>query len=217
LDWFNPDAKDTWATGLFHLMETIQFDGLWLSENAPSIMCEGGHPECDDDIPPAARADKRRQLRENVKDSDDDIITDWYTSYGAADEANSSTYHLPFIPQTFNLDVGTISLNVTHGLQNADNTTMKEYDVHGLFGHMQSKVTYEILNDQKSNSGNNRYAGLRKFISSTSTFAGTGKYAQHHLQPQLRTWDAQRYSISGIMNFNMFGIPFTGADVCAAH
>lgn len=25
-----------------------------------------------------------------------------------------------------------------------------------------------------------------------------------------------RYSIAGVMNFNMFGIPFTGADVCGA-
>ena len=29
-----------------------------------------------------------------------------------------------------------------------------------------------------------------------------------------RSWDHMRYSIAQIMNFNMFGIPFTGADVC---
>jgi hypothetical protein len=49
LDWFDAGAKGIWEKGLFHLWETIPFDGLWLSGNAPTIMCEGGHPKCNDD------------------------------------------------------------------------------------------------------------------------------------------------------------------------
>jgi len=33
----------------------------------------------------------------------------------------------------------------------------------------------------------------------------------------LQSWDYLKYSIAGIMNFNMFGIPQTGADVCGTY
>jgi len=30
----------------------------------------------------------------------------------------------------------------------------------------------------------------------------------------MRDWDYLRYSIAHLFNFNLFGMPFTGADVC---
>lgn len=83
---------------------------------------------------------------------------------------------------------------------------------------MQAKTTYEILTNETINTTvinrtNSQY-DKRKLITSSSTFAGTGKYAQHSLAKMTRTWDHMKYSIAQIMNFNMFGIPFTGADVC---
>lgn len=58
-----------------------------------------------------------------------------------------------------------------------------EYDVHSLFGHMQAKITAEILDSDKS-----PLRDRRNLISSTSTFAGSGQYAQHHRAGQRRTW-----------------------------
>ena len=86
-----------------------------------------------------------------------------------------------------------------------------EYDVHSLFGHMQAKVTAEILDSDKS-----PLRDRRNLISSTSTFAGSGQYAQHHRAGQRRTWQHLKASIAHMMNFNMFGMPFTGADVCGS-
>jgi len=117
----------------------------------------------------------------------------------------------------YNLDNQTISLNATHnGTKNYTqmNITYNEYDVHSLFGHMQAKATYEILHNETYNGRNNSLADSRKLITSTSTFAGTGQYAQHHMAEMTRTWEHMKYSIAQLMNFNMFGIPFTGADVC---
>jgi alpha-glucosidase (family GH31 glycosyl hydrolase) len=54
----------------------------------------------------------------------------------------------------------------------------------------------------------------RHFIVGRSTFTGTGKYASHWLGDNHRTYAFMNYSIAGIMNFNMFGIPHVGADVC---
>jgi alpha-glucosidase (family GH31 glycosyl hydrolase) len=74
---------------------------------------------------------------------------------------------------------------------------------------MQSKTTHDIL-------ANNITAlkDMRQFIISRSTFAGSGAYANHWLGDNHRSWEDMEHSIAGIMNFNMFGIPLTGADVC---
>lgn len=79
---------------------------------------------------------------------------------------------------------------------------------------MQAKVTHEILSNETYYHRNNSQHDYRQLISSTSTFAGTGQYAAHNLAKMTRSWDHMKYSIAQVMNFNMFGIPFTGADVC---
>ena len=55
---------------------------------------------------------------------------------------------------------------------------------------------------------------LRPFVITASSFAGTGKYASHALGFNQRDWKELNYSISTIMNMNMFGMPHTGGDVC---
>jgi len=62
-----------------------------------------------------------------------------------------------------------------------------------------------------SGSGPNK---TRPFVMSASTFAGTGRHAYHTVTRNSRTWQDMRNSIASIMNFNMFGMPMTGADVC---
>lgn len=54
----------------------------------------------------------------------------------------------------------------------------------------------------------------RPFILTRSSFASTGRYASHWLGDNWRDWNYMKYSIAGIMNMNMFGIPQAGADVC---
>jgi alpha-glucosidase (family GH31 glycosyl hydrolase) len=54
----------------------------------------------------------------------------------------------------------------------------------------------------------------RQFILSRSTFPSSGIYSSHSLGANKRTWESLKYSIAGVMNFNMFGIPHVGADVC---
>ena len=79
------------------------------------------------------------------------------------------------------------------------------YDVKPLLAFYQNKITYDYLQND---------LGIRPFILSRSTTIGTGKYSFHWLGDNYSSYENLKNSISGIFNFNIFGIPFTGADIC---
>lgn len=79
------------------------------------------------------------------------------------------------------------------------------YNVHSLYGLSEVNVSYTTL------------ANIRKkrpFIISRSTFPSSGRYAGHWLGDNVSEWPEMHFSIIGILNFNMFGIPMVGADIC---
>lgn len=47
-----------------------------------------------------------------------------------------------------------------------------------------------------------------------STFPSSGRYAGHWLGDNSAEWKDLRHNIIGVLEFNMFGIPFVGSDVC---
>uniref|UniRef100_A0A672ULX4 alpha-glucosidase n=1 Tax=Strigops habroptila TaxID=2489341 RepID=A0A672ULX4_STRHB len=76
----------------------------------------------------------------------------------------------------------------------------KQYDVHSLYGY---SIVIEAL-----------FPGKRSFLLSRSTFAGSGKYTGHWLGDNAATWDHIKWAIPGMLEFNLFGIPYIGADIC---
>ena len=56
--------------------------------------------------------------------------------------------------------------------------------------------------------------GKRSMVLSRSTFAGSGQYAGHWLGDNQARWAAVGDSIIGMLEFNLFGIPYVGADIC---
>jgi len=200
LDWFHPDAYDVFKTGLQDLYDQVPYDGLWLDMDEPSSFCSGECPDYTPDPEPEVTQNSRRRL------ADDETLPPWFYSY--ADQGVSSTYFLPFIPGFSyggNLDNMTISLN---GTQTDLSNTYKLYDTHNLYGHMMASAANTFMvHDYETND-------QRPFILARSTFTGTGRWAQHWLGDNWRQWEYLRYSIAGLLNFNMFGIPFVGADIC---
>ena len=79
------------------------------------------------------------------------------------------------------------------------------YDVKPLLAFYQNKITYDYLQND---------LGIRPFILSRSTTISSGKYSFHWLGDNFSSYENLKNSISGIFNFNVFGIPFTGADIC---
>jgi len=113
---------------------------------------------------------------------------------------------LPYIPGQESLIKMTISLTAYHPTDDPDDDRLlKEYNTHGLWNLYQSKVTHEFFTEKLKK---------RSFILTRSNFVGTGLYAAKWLGDNHSTWEHLRASIIGIFNYQLFGIPLVGDDLC---
>ncbi|GBM96247.1 Maltase-glucoamylase, intestinal, partial [Araneus ventricosus] len=81
----------------------------------------------------------------------------------------------------------------------------RHYDVHSLYGWSQTQPTLEAAE---------KATGYRSLVITRSTYPSSGRYAGHWLGDNRSSWDDLRRSIIGMLEFNIFGIPYIGADVC---
>ncbi|XP_046559540.1 lysosomal alpha-glucosidase-like [Haliotis rubra] len=79
------------------------------------------------------------------------------------------------------------------------------YNLHNMYGYFESRVTYNVLKS---------IVRKRPFVLSRSTFVGSGNYVAHWEGDNFADWSDLYYSIPEVLSFNMFGIPFTGVDIC---
>ncbi|XP_043925917.1 maltase-glucoamylase, intestinal-like [Protopterus annectens] len=88
----------------------------------------------------------------------------------------------------------------------AKQTWGNHYDVHSLYGYSMVLSTEEAIKSVFPND--------RSIIFTRSSFAGTGKYSGHWLGDNAATWNDIKWAIPGMLEFNLFGIPYIGADIC---
>jgi lysosomal alpha-glucosidase len=81
------------------------------------------------------------------------------------------------------------------------------YNLHNLYGHFEAIVTRDAMKMVLPQDE-------RLFILSRSTFSGTGRYTFHWTGDNLADWDNLYFSFVQVMNFNLYGIPMVGADIC---
>jgi len=89
--------------------------------------------------------------------------------------------------------------------QQGQNNEFMHYQVHNVYGWSETVATYNSLR---------KVMGKRNVIISRSTFPSSGKYAGHWLGDNTSRWKDLHASIIGLLEFNMFGIPYVGADIC---
>ena len=118
---------------------------------------------------------------------------------------------IPYLPGEgplhTSLSHNTISVNAYSRKNDPKNNFYTMYNVKSLISKIQIKITNEYLNS----------VDKRPFIVSRANTIGHGKYAFHWLGDNISTFDMLRWSISGIFNYNIFGVPFSGADICGFH
>ena len=112
---------------------------------------------------------------------------------------------LPYIPG-YNNENQKETLSLKGISENAiANGNLTIYDTKPLIAYYEGLATYDYLYNKLN---------FRPFILSRSTTIGSGKYVFHWLGDNYSQESDIKNSISGIFNFNIFGIPFTGADIC---
>lgn len=82
-------------------------------------------------------------------------------------------------------------------------------NLHSLYGTRTASDVWREFN--YFNFGNET---LKKFVSSRSTWATSGHTHHHVLDYNLTTLDDIEYAIAGMVNFNIFGIPSAGPNLC---
>ncbi|KAF2354035.1 P-type trefoil domain [Trinorchestia longiramus] len=87
----------------------------------------------------------------------------------------------------------------------AEEESYLHYDTHNLYGWAQASPTLSALR---------AVTGERGIVISRSTFVGSGHYAGHWLGDNQSIWPDLHRSIIGMLEFNLFGIPYIGADIC---
>ncbi|XP_013409300.1 maltase-glucoamylase, intestinal [Lingula anatina] len=114
----------------------------------------------------------------------------------------------PYIPRILDYDKGhlytkTLCMDAVH--DNWGDETI-HYNVHSLYGHSMAMSSYDVLRKL--------IPSKRPLVLTRSTFAGTGKYAVHWLGDNASQWPHLAWSIPGMLEFNLFGFPYVGADIC---
>ncbi|EAS00396.2 glycosyl hydrolase family 31 protein (macronuclear) [Tetrahymena thermophila SB210] len=186
-DFNHPNSTQFWFEGLNNITKNYGLvqEGIWIDMNEFSNFVNG-------------------EVLPSVKDSK-------FLSNQTL-KSEKSSLQLPFNPQgDTDLEFKTLSLNAKHynekdGLMlHIPNYNLTQYDMHNLNGFGESIATYEAAKLMGRN---------LTFILSRSTLFGSGKYVQHWNGDGFSQWDYLFYTIPGIINFQMYGIPFVGDDIC---
>ncbi|XP_035693837.1 sucrase-isomaltase, intestinal-like [Branchiostoma floridae] len=82
----------------------------------------------------------------------------------------------------------------------------RHYDVHSLYGHSMAIATRSAMSRV--------FPDKRGIIITRANFVGTGQYSGHWLGDNKSAWEDMEWSITGMLEFGLFGIPYIGADIC---
>lgn len=114
--------------------------------------------------------------------------------------ANNTLDNPPYVPHVYNNKL--YAKTICPSAQQSINT---HYNLHNMFGLSEVMVTNKVVSQLR---------GKRPFIISRSSFPSSGVYGGHWLGDNYSKWQDMHFSITGILNFNMFGVPLVGADIC---
>ncbi|KAJ6528271.1 glycosyl hydrolases family 31-domain-containing protein [Mycena vulgaris] len=226
-DWFAPNTLAWWTEALGNWSKSgVEFSGIWLDMNEASSFCDGscgtGIDISNTSTPFILPGEPGNPVSEypegynaTLSGPSGNITVNGTLTFGASASAAlaargvgagaQSDVDLNEPPYAIHNANGRLSLhalatNATHAGGYA------ELDVHNLWGLMEAEATHKALQTI--------LPGTRPFIISRSAFASAGKWAGHWLGDNFSKWEYMYFSIQGILQHQLFQIPFVGADTC---
>ncbi|KAI3641242.1 hypothetical protein MIR68_000714 [Amoeboaphelidium protococcarum] len=195
-DFNNPNTQEWWTKWIRKFMQDVDLDGWWIDMNEPANFCHTQDGPCDDVLMLADRGEATDALDHG---SDDQLV--FKKASVQIEDAANPQYKIgnggdSNMPLTFK----TVAPDARHY-----NNTL-HYNLHNLYGHSEAIMTRNALLDIKP--------GKRTFVLSRSTFASTGRHAGHWTGDNFSTWEHLFLSIPAVLSFQLFGIPYVGADIC---
>ncbi|KAL3074589.1 hypothetical protein niasHT_034926 [Heterodera trifolii] len=186
-----PNTTDWWVDEFVRFHNEVQFDGIWIDMNEPSVFgTNEQHPSYFD-----------TQIAFSGKPPIAPLM---------CPEPNNKLDYPPYRTlNAYQWDGGNTKKTLNEktlcmiGKSGRRNWSM--YDTHSLYGWSEMVATQKALRVS---------TGKRGSLTSRSTFPSSGHYGGHWLGDNQSRWPDLRLSIIGVMEFNMFGIPQVGADVC---
>ncbi|KAH8091383.1 glycosyl hydrolases family 31-domain-containing protein [Cristinia sonorae] len=225
-DWFSKNAQTYWTEVFANWSRSgVEFSGIWLDMNEVSSFCQGS---CGSGIdisntsvpfilpgkPGNPILDYPEGYNSTISGPSGNITVNGTLTYGAGSSSltkrglgagHQAGVDLNTPPYTIHngfgdLSVHAVATNATHA------GGIVELDVHNLWGLMEEKATHQALLKIQPKK--------RPFVISRSTFASAGKYTGHWLGDNFSKWQYMYFSIQGVLQFQLFQIPFVGADTC---
>ena len=83
---------------------------------------------------------------------------------------------------------------------------VRHIEVHNYYPVMQAATTFQLLEEL--------YPDQYPFILTRANAPGIGKYAAHWSGDNYGTFSFYKLSVSEVLNFNLYGVPMAGADIC---
>ncbi|KAK8727326.1 hypothetical protein OTU49_009816, partial [Cherax quadricarinatus] len=183
-DFLKPETQDWWINEMKIFHELLDWDTIWIDMNEPANF--GTNLDHPWNWPPD-QPDWSLKCPENKWDSPP------YPTMVARTTDNESK----------RLSEHTLCMSAS---QTDGTMTYMHYDVHSLYGWSEAVATYKAMVEV--------FPERRPMVLTRSTFPGSGQYAVHWLGDNSAEWIQMKNSIIGLLEFNMFGVPMVGADIC---
>ena len=183
-DFFTKQAKNLWKLAMNDYYKLVNYDGIWLDMNEPATI--------------NTLQNGRVEILPKDKEFYDYLNEYEYLSY------------IPGYIEKKRTDIrsNSISENSYSVLYNKSDdyySNLITYNFKPLINLLESEETYKNLIE---------ITNKRPFILSRSTTLGSSKYGFHWLGDNNASYNDLKNSLSGIFQFNIYGIPFIGDDIC---
>lgn len=240
-DWFAPNTQQWWTGEIqtaFSKDTGIDLDGLWVDMNEASNFCadQNCNPreqEIKDSIPPRPTHSPRPNTGRPIPGFPPSFQPGSSRSKSTTPRKVSSTVSNGHVVQARSVSSIKFDPRGSKGYQDRDwfypkyhinshrgdltqytiytNTSnydgSRQYDTHNFYGHMMAHATYSSMLSRRP--------GLRPFVLTRSTFAGTGRKVAHWFGDNYSMWEHYRTSIRQMLSFvAMHQMPLVGSDVC---